>query len=92
MSEAVQDKCVRFQENWVGEDDRQPLPLKGLQLFLRALVIVVIAIDRSIQRSRIGENGPHHFAAIYRSCEMLMSSWPLPRLAGRMRSGEDVSR
>ncbi len=66
--------------------------LKGLQLLLSALVVLVIGIDRSIQRSRIGENGPRHLDARYRSCEMLTSFWPLPRLAGRMRSAEVVCR
>jgi hypothetical protein len=59
-------------------------------LSLSALVILVIGIDRSVKRSRIGENASRHFEARYWSCEMLPSFRPLPRFAGRMRSAEAV--
>ena len=58
MSEPIQDKRVRFQEGRVGEHYGQSIGLKGLQLPLSELVILVIGIERSVQRSRIGENGP----------------------------------
>ncbi len=37
--------------------------LKGLQLPLSTLVILIIDIGRSVQRPRIGENGPCHLEA-----------------------------
>jgi hypothetical protein len=61
---------------------------KGVQLLLRSGVVLVIRIDRRLKRSGVGKDGAGHVAdeERYWSCETLTSSWPLPRLAGRMRS------
>jgi hypothetical protein len=52
MSEPVQDKRIRLQERLVGKHYGEPIVLKGLQLSLSALVILVIGIDRSVGSTR----------------------------------------
>jgi hypothetical protein len=49
---------------------------KGLQLFLRAGVVLIIGIDRRVQRSGVGKDRAGHVADEdrYWSCETLTSS------------------
>ena len=60
----------------VGEDHRQLLLGKGLQLLLRSGVVLVVRVDRRVQRSGVGEDGAGHVADEdrYWSCETLTSS------------------